>query len=377
YVTSATAAQLQNSSSPFYDDGYKASMVITSSIQSSVNWQWAKVTHKVERVSGNVRCLVTATGLEGDCSTSGVQNGYPVEQITALVNSQGTSKKILVELRPVVTPTQGGPVGLSNVDISGNAMVDSYASGSGVTPPTTKNTDPCNGTSGAVATNGSGNGVMSVQGNAKVCGTATVGVGGTGSSFKIQGSATVVGGTSIATSNVPSTIPTAPASDCTTYDKFSALTPLKDKANYIATPANGFNCFIFTGDVKLSDKTSAYFPAGSTVYFAKELEVEGTATMGSYTGPVGTPTISNLPTDLTFNGTSTAKEVEVESTGTLFANVIAPTASVKVSDNGKAYGGLLGATLKMEGNGHFYYDTNLSGAGSVARYVNYSWNQLE
>lgn len=232
-----------------------------------------------------------------------------------------------------------GMMGISEVEMEGNAQTDSYNS---AVAPYSAGYGP---DKGGVATNGE----MEIEGNAVVRGDARRMSG----LPEISGGARVIGSTSPSgsalvfppatsngysyTNNNNSSIPGGfrPGQDMRVNS--NALIHI-DAGNYF------FNNFTMT-DGRLNVRGPA------TIYVSGNLTIEGNA-----------QTLGNRPGDLRFVVLG-GGEVEITGNNGVYADVYAPRSEVEIEGNKHLYGRVVGRTVELENNAQLHYDESLAPPG--------------
>lgn len=254
--------------------------------------------------------------------------GFQQRQISAIVD---------------MTPQAGSGSGIfSNgaIQISGNAVIDSYDSREGPYNSLTA------GSEGNVGTNSTSPGfVVQITGNVRVEGDLTIGPGGNpATATQVTGNATITGTTTAASALVPMTPVSIPSS-------LTNSGPLTVNGQNTVTLGAGTYYF---SSIDISGGGKLNVTGAATVYVAGDVSIAGD----------GVATASNLPTNLTIN-VQGSRNVSISGDGDFFGKVYAPQSSISVSGNGDLYGALIGDTFSDSGNGNIHYDVALgSGGGS-------------
>lgn len=251
--------------------------------------------------------------------------GFQQRQISAIVD---------------MTPQAGSGSGIfSNgaIQISGNAVIDSYDSREGPYNPLTA------GSEGNVGTNSTSPGfVVQITGNVRVEGDLTIGPGGNpATATQITGNATITGTTTAASALTPMTPVSIPSS-------LTNSGPLTVNGQNTVTLGAGTYYF---SSIDISGGGKLNVTGAATIYVAGDVNVSGD----------GIATASNLPTNLTIN-VQGSRNVSVSGDGDFFGKVYAPQSSISVTGNGDLYGALIGDTFSDSGNGNIHYDIALGSA---------------
>ncbi|MBI3352008.1 MAG: hypothetical protein HY036_05455 [Nitrospirae bacterium] len=382
YLTTSSAAttvQFNSAASPYYDVTFNAngSNNIYASVQNQSQWQWVKIQHKKDS-TGTMRCYQPDTNPPSDVPC--VAGLRPIEQVTALVNANGTYKMVRNEIFPIVNALNNRAVSLvGGLEMNGNATTGTYTSTTVGGPPTTApNPNACvNSAMGGVQSNTTGAGSISISGAANnICGNLNYGVGGTSSVISVSGGSTpnIQGTKGPASANInfpPVNYPGTCATPTHGGAAFATTGDNKLVAGTFTVDTAAGNCYIIP-KWDIQQNTQIYFPPGATLYFTNELELSGSNTI------LGT---TQGTTPLQIKGLPTATEVEVKSGATLFGAVYAPSAEAEVESGGKIFGALTANSLEMGGDGTaggVYYDpTQSTGTGTVTGWNNWNWNQLQ
>jgi len=284
--------------------------------------------------SGSYITAVTATGTANvyniqSTGTVGANGSYGFQQrnITAIVD---------------LTPQSQFASALfanSNVTMSGNAQTDAYDSRNGAYNAATATSD------GNIGTNGTSNSIISLSGNAKIKGNATVGPGANiGSAITTTGNALVTGvkqAASAVTSLAPVTVPGG----------LTSSGALSISGNNVVTLPAGTYLY---SSISISGNGQLNCTGKVTIYATGNVSVSGN----------GIGTASNLPTNFFLNVTSSAATVSLSGNGNFYGAINAPQSALNISGNGQVFGATIGSTVTDTGNGNIHYDKALSAAGS-------------
>ena len=104
-----------------------------------------------------------------------------------------------------------------------------------------------------------------------------------------------------------------------------------------------------------------------TIYVTGNIDVGGNGILNE----------GKLPPNLVIQGTTDTKIVKIHGNGDFYGAVYAPEADIDVYGNGAAFGAVVGKTAKINGNGGFHYDENLSNlGGTLMGFSRYSWREV-
>ena len=289
---------------------------------------------------------VAVQSLGGNRQRLTVQGSSPLFQGTV-----SRSVEAIVQTTPA-SLFPGAMFGNQSVEISGNALTDSYDSSLGPYGPGTA------GTAGDVGTNAVASGSVNLSGNAKVKGNATVGVGGNPSAvIRVTGNATITGTRSSAstpTAMPPVTIPGGLTNRGT----------LQVNGNSTVTLPGGtywYNQITINGNGQLA------FTGPTTLYLSGQLKIDGN----------GMATAGNRPPNLVIY-VAGHDEMEITGNGVLYGAVYAPQSEAEIKGNGRLFGAMIGREAVSKGNGAVHYDQALrqAGGGSGNQVQVLSWQDL-
>ena len=300
-----------------------------------------------------------------------------------------------------------GIFGDLGVSLSGNAYTDSYDSSHGVYTWATRNTE------GDVGTNAVTAGAISLSGNAKIYGDASIGPGGDpATGVTTHGHAMVVApGQEMAADEAKDMTPhpTASPVGATPMSPWTISGNNTDDPGYsgiyqcasggISISGNGNGIisgdatFYLSGNVSISGNGELKILAGVslTLYVSGSVTITGNGklkleTSGSSessvtifaSGPVsiagnGISNFSYKPERLQIYGTSTCNSFSISGNGDIYGAIYVPAANVSISGNGDIYGAIIGSAITMSGNGHVHYDEALQSVGPTTDLKLVSW----
>lgn len=250
-----------------------------------------------------------------------------------------------------------GIFGDSNVTASGKASTDSYNSNNGPYAP--------GGTNGDIGTNATGQGVITVSGDAKVGGDAVVGAGGNPAiAITTSGNGTILGTQTAAASPAPMDPVQIPSN-------LPNLGSLSVSGQTIMTLAGGSYWY---ESISVSGGASVQFTGSTTLYVSGPVSISGDGVFSSS---------DNLPPHLIVKVQGDAN-VNLSGEGNIYGAIYAPQSQVSISGNGELFGAIVGKTLSFSGSGRYpymvHYDealTNASGGSGTASTVQLrSWQEF-
>jgi hypothetical protein len=239
------------------------------------------------------------------------------------------------------SPFDFGIFGESSVTMSGKATTDSYDSGNGPYTP--------GGTNGDVGTNATGQGAITVSGNAQVGGDAMVGPGGDpATAITTSGNALIVGSQTAAASPTPLNPVEIPS-------QLPNLGPLSVGGQTTLTLAGGSYWY---ESVSVSSGANVRFTGPTTLYVSGQVSISGSGIFSSS---------GDLPPNLLIKVKGDAN-VNLSGSGNIYGAIYAPQSQVSISGNGELFGAVVGKILSFSGTGNdpymVHYDEALGSAGS-------------
>lgn len=225
----------------------------------------------------------------------------------------------------------------SSIQMSGNAMTDSYDSRNGPYNSLTATQD------GDIGTNASSDGsieLITVSGNVTVKGDAVVGPGSNVANAITTNGNAVITGNKIAASSTTALDPVVIPSQIASSGNLVVNT--NDPVN-LAGGIYVFDSLQITGNGQLN------FTGPATLYVTGSVTLDGN----------GVGSSQNLPTNL-YIYVAGINIVQISGNGNLYAAIYAPDASVQFSGNGEVFGGVVGDIISNTGNAKFHYDQALS-----------------
>lgn len=339
----------------------------------AIQWGWARIEHLID-AGGNIVYQDAVTGKATTVASTLVAgvtvNNQPMLVVTAEGIQGSVRRMISPNYRPIVSPPPfNNAIHAKNkVELVGGAWTDSYNSDmkdiNGNPIPYNQNGN--RGLKGQVSTDGIAAGAIYLEPNSTIGGDAIVGPGGNPAVAIVNNGGTITGSTGVepaAQTLDPSKIPAG----------ITNQGPLTVAGNAKRTLTSGiywFSSISITGNGVLEiAKDSAV-----TIYVTGNIDIGGNGIMN----------LSNLPPNLLIYGTvdpsdptQKTKEVKVHGNGDFYGAVYAPYADLNVFGNGAVYGALVGNTAKINGNGGFHYDEDLSNlGGTLLGFSRYSWREV-
>jgi len=246
------------------------------------------------------------------------------------------------------TPFAQAVFAVDGMDISGNAIVDSYNSDNGAYGGSNVLAN------GDVITNGTDAAELALSGNAIVSGDALSGANSNANQVITTTDNAVLTGTKSAQSkNLAVETPTTELTS-------SGTLKITGNSNY-ALPAGTyrFDSISISGNGRIT-------PTGAVIiYVDGELSISGNGYIA---------TASSKPANALIYATGTST-ISVAGNGYLYAGIYAPNSTVEIEGNGTLYGGVVSDTFNLEGNGIVHYDEALKeiSAGESTGYEVLSW----
>lgn len=271
----------------------------------------------------NVR-VVTATGYAPDNSSS--SRAYESKTITTYM--QISQQSGLFDYAVYAK---------ESIQMSGNAITDSYNSSLGAYTSATA------GSNGDVGTDTTRAGFAMMSGNVKVKGDFSVGPGGNPTSvLTTSGNSTITGTKTAALSLKNYTEKT------TTTTSSGTLSLAGNTIQYLAAGTYLYDSFKISGNAQL-------VPLGAvSIYISGAIDITGN----------GIATVNNKPPNLTLYSSGTS--VKISGNGDFYGGVYAPKASVTVTGNGSVYGAVIAKNYSQSGNGNIHFDEALGTGGSTS-----------
>ncbi len=306
----------------------------------------------------------------GDISITvlNLQGENPVIESTGRVSYIGSNdleKYIRVVVEEIETDSlfDYGIFGKRGLEMSGNALVDSYDSREGVYGGENA------GDEGQMGTNGILPGDIRLSNNVEVNGDAVVGPGAIPDEvIYLLNSATITGETTalIEEKIFPSVVPP------------SNLPPRGDylvQGDATITESGMYSKLIFNSNSKISITSDCilYVTGEFTMLSNTQLEIAEGVTLALYLGGTfyqsSNSQINNLsldPTKVQIYGTETfISEMTWESNSSFYGAIYVPDSKVLYNSNAEFYGSIIADTVKIDSNAGLHYDLALMNLGSI------------
>ena len=269
--------------------------------------------------------------------------------------------------------------GKTLLTMTGNGETDSYDSREGPYGGGEVNQD------GDVGSNGTEEGVVTLDGNATVNGDAETGPGGT---VVINGEAEVTGDITDESNQdlppvvVPSSLTSLPDGGTYTVGGNNSVTITEGdyKFSKISVQGNGTLTLEGTVNIYLTDSESLDISSNGALVIADDAVVkiytDGTVDIAGNGVVNNTQLPQNFILYSTYSGEGDG--VKTAGNGVLFGALYAPDAKVKIAGNGDIYGSVVGNEVQITGNGDMHYDEALEDADlSSPRFVVAIWKDLQ
>lgn len=266
------------------------------------------------------------------------------------------------------SPWNYAAFGYESLNLTGNAMTDSFTSAGGGTYATTRigfgHADALT-KGGHVGTNAIGGSSVDFSGqNAQVGGRIDIGRNGNEGSV-VSGIAGVNFGAGqdavqALTANVakpPVVIPTLPTG---TFSLAGTLPSGYKYGNIMVSGSNtltlGSGVYVFDG-LKLSGQAKLALAPGANA----EVYITGNNNGGLDLSGQGVANSSGIAKRLTFfGGPNLTSEISVTGNASAYYRVYAPDTPIKIAGNGDVFGSIVGKTIRNVGNAKIHYDRDLS-----------------
>jgi Tfp pilus assembly protein PilX len=334
----------------------------------------------------------SSTGLFKDLSKMGrvtileiyppmYSTNYATVRVKA-VDSAGAARTIEAEIGPVASALFNNAVSAkSTITLSGSACTDSYDSAAGSYGGTAASCTGANN-NGAIQTDSTANGAITMSGSSTIHGNATVGVGGNvNTAMNLWGPGAVTGTKTTETT-------------ATTYQTISAPTGLSCSTslnfnNTVTIGSAGTNTTVCYSSISISGGGVLQLLGNVTLVVTGNIAASGSSVIDGSAGIVtvyaggsiavsgnGIITNSNLPTNMSILETGTGT-VDLSGSSAMYASVYAPNSNVTVSGTGGFFGGVTGNNVTASGSGGFHYDEALSRQGQVVTgYYTAAWREV-
>lgn len=299
-----------------------------ATLRTNASYSGVPSTAGTGRVNGNYATTVTSLG----------NNVYKIASTGAITGSYSVLSQNR-SLEAYVTLASSSPFKMAlfanqTIAMSGNAQTGSFDSSVGGVPKAS---------GGSIGSNRAGANTISLSGNVKINGDATVGPGATVSTAIVtSGNAKVTGTKSAAAETTvldPITTPTGTT-------KLGAISISGNGSQTLAAGTYEVSSITITGNGKLN------ISGNTTLYVTGNVNIAGN----------GIATAGSLPTNLRLNVKGSL--VNLTGNATLYGAIYAPSAQLNISGNGGLYGGAVANWINNSGNGKVYFDKALQGGGT-------------
>ena len=298
------------------------------------------------RVSGSYSTTVTSPSANVyQIVATGSING------TSMVLPQSRGISVYANLAPQ-SPFKAGLISNQTISMSGNAQTDAYDSSLGSYGSQTPTNE------GHVLTNRSGGNSITLSGNVRIRGDATVGPGANVSQAIVTSGNAAITGTKSAASATTTLAPVTVPANATSL---GAISISGNASQTLTSGTYAVPSISISGNGKLNITGSA------TVYVTGNISISGN----------GIGTAQNLPTNLKIY-VQGARTISLTGNANFYGAIYAPNSSLSISGNGAVYGALVANTLADSGNGSIHFDKALqgtSGGGPSNSQVTY-WTEL-
>ncbi len=299
-----------------------------------------RVDHSYSQLPATAVSNDRASGIYYSAVASAGNNVYLIEATGEVNSNDVAAQQRTVQAYIDLSPPSMFNMALFSRDaitMSGNASINAYDSSEGPYHSTTATDE------GHIGTNAAGSGAITLSGNVRIKGNATVGPEAVHDAIRTSGNADITGTRSSAaraTVIPPVVIP----------GHAVASGALNVSGNTVQTLAGGtyrFTSLSITGNGKV------VFTGSAEVYVTGNVSISGN----------GFGTASNLPPNLKIY-VEGSRTVSLTGNGAFYGAIVAPDSSVQISGNGKLLGAVVGNSITVSGNGDIHYDKALAGAGS-------------
>ncbi len=275
-------------------------------------------------------------------------------------------------IRAVLTPVPGeqeavspfGAVAKTEITMKNNARIDAFNATTGTYSPSTNSS-----TAASIATNSTSSQKVKLENDAKMIGDVAVGVGGSTSTvIKISNNATISGTRSVLTEaqTVPSVPAFSPPSSLGSFTSANSGSSTLTAGTYRHSSYTLKNSFI----VNISGAVTIYCDGKFSIDNSAQMKLNAGATLTVYANEF------EFKNDSRLNATSPAtpsrtilytlsnKDISIDNTSQVAADILGPTNKLKIKNTGRFFGRFQGDKLEVENNGRFTQDLSLTGGGS-------------
>lgn len=327
---------------------------------------------------------------DGDIDGDGDLTDDEADPLTITV--VGTVDGRTHRIRAVLTPVMGeeeagspfGAVAQSEIKMKGNARIDAFNATTGTYSPTTNSS-----TAATIATNATGSQKVKLENSATIVGNVAVGVGGSTSTvINTSGSASISGTRSVlseaqAIPSVPAFSPPATLGSFTSPNSGSSTLTA---GTYRHSSYSLKNSFI----INISGAVTIYCDGKFSIDNSAQMRLNTGATLTVYANEF------EFKNDSRFNATSPAtpsrvtlytlsnKEIKIDNSAQVSADVLGPSNTLKVKNDGRFFGRFQGDKIELENSARFTQDLSLTGgsgagggSGSTVESYQLTWIEME
>lgn len=245
-------------------------------------------------------------------------------------------RQVVAHVRLTGSPFGSALLAKRSIEITGNAVTDSYDSRTGVV-----------GSNGDIGTNGTAAGAIKLSGNAQVKGDAVAGPGADVPTAIVTTGNSVIEGTRSAASSPVTLNPVQIPSNLVNQGNLNA-----SGNNTISIPGGTY----WYSSIQISGNASVRFTGPTVLYVSGQISISGN----------GIITPQNLPPNLLIYVSSSpppSSSVSFSGNGNFYGAIYAPDSTVQVSGNAAFYGAVVGDKIHHSGNGRIRYDEALTAVG--------------
>ncbi len=238
-------------------------------------------------------------------------------------------RQVVAYVRVSTSPFNMALFAKRSITASGNAVIDSYDSKTGVV-----------GSNGDLGTNGTSAGAITVSGNARVKGDAVVGPGADVSTAIVETAQAVIEGTKSAASSTATLNPVEIPGDLPDSGALSV-----SGRSVLTLPGGTY----WYSSIDISGQAAVSFSGPAVLYVSGPVSISGQ----------GIVTAGNLPPNLLIYVRG-SPAVSVSGQGDFYGAIYAPDSPVTLSGNAAFYGAVVGDTIDNSGIELFRYDEALT-----------------
>lgn len=264
------------------------------------------------------------------------------------------------------------------LNVSGNAITDSYNSDDGPYEDDPNDPDYNAGHNGDIGTNATTAGGVSVGGSIFIDGQVAVGSGVQNPTSIVTGynPAFITGGTSpptdtqdVVAQSSPFPMPSVTVPIGLTCSNLTVAGNTTRTLNPADSPlGNGTFCY---SNLTIEGNGTLTASGPVTIYLTGELTAQGNSTVG----------VVNDPTQMLFKMSSTAEatlEQTITGNNTFYSAIYGPSATINISGNAEIFGAVIAKTINVTGNAVVHYDeamTELTEVSNLYKTTLISWRE--